>query len=53
MGPSIEAAAADVRDKVAAIKSMLPKDSDEPKIVKLDTSSMPVMTIGLSGNPDS
>jgi len=50
LGTSIEAAAADVRDKVAAIKSTLPKDSDEPKIVKLDTSSMPVMTIGLSGN---
>lgn len=50
MGTDIEAAASDVRDKVASIKSSLPDDADEPQINKLDTSSMPVMTIGLAGN---
>jgi HAE1 family hydrophobic/amphiphilic exporter-1 len=49
-GMDVEAAAADVRDKVATVKASLPDEADEPKIVKLDISSMPVMTIGLSGN---
>ena len=49
-GTDIEAAAADVRDKVSQIRSSLPDDADEPKIQKLDTSSMAVMTIGLSGD---
>lgn len=50
MGIDVEAAAADVRDKVAAVKAVLPKDADEPKVWKLDTSSRPIMTIGLEGN---
>jgi len=49
MGTDLEAAAADVRDKVSAIRQTLPKDADEPKILKLDIASMPVMTIGLEG----
>ena len=49
-GTNIEAAAADVRDKVASVKASLPKDADESKVVKLDISSMPVMTIGLAGD---
>lgn len=49
MGTNIETAAADVRDKVAQVKASLPKDADEPKVVKLDSSSMPVMTIGMAG----
>lgn len=50
MGTNLEAAASDVRDKVSAIRGSLPDDADEPQINKLDTSSMPVMTIGLAGN---
>ncbi len=49
LGTDLEAATADVRDKVASIRADLPKDSDEPKIMKLDISSMPIMTIGLEG----
>ena len=49
MGTNLEAVAADVRDKVAAIRQNLPDDADDPKIVKLDTASMPIMTIGLTG----
>jgi HAE1 family hydrophobic/amphiphilic exporter-1 len=49
LGTDLEAASADVRDKVSAIRATLPKDSDEPKILKLDISSMPIMTIGLAG----
>lgn len=49
LGTDLNAATADVRDKVSAIRAQLPKDSDEPKILKLDIASMPIMTIGLAG----
>jgi len=49
MGTDLAAAAADVRDKVSAIRALLPKDADEPKILKLDIASMPIMTVGLAG----
>lgn len=49
LGTNVDSAAADVRDKVSAIKSTLPKDIDEPTILKLDIAAQPVMTIGLSG----
>ena len=49
LGANLDAAAADVRDKVGAIRETLPKDIDEPKILKLDIASQPVMTLGLSG----
>ncbi len=49
LGTNLDAAAADVRDKVSAIRSSLPKDADEPTILKLDIASQPVMTIGLAG----
>ena len=49
LGTNLEAATADVRDKVAAIRQVLPKDADQPKILKLDIAGMPVMTVGLAG----
>jgi len=49
LGTNLDAVAADARDKVSAIKSQLPKDIDEPTILKLDIASQPVMTIGLTG----
>ncbi len=49
LGTDLEAAAADVRDKVSAIRQQLPKDADEPKILKLDIASMPIMTVALEG----
>lgn len=53
MGTDLEAAAADVRDKVSAIRQQLPDDADDPKVVKLDISSSPIMVIGLEGNMPS
>ncbi|MCE5313568.1 MAG: efflux RND transporter permease subunit [Armatimonadota bacterium] len=53
MGTDLDAAAADVRDKVAAIESDLPEDAEKPIIRKADISSDPVVTIGLSGNVSS
>lgn len=49
LGTDLNAATADVRDKVSSIRALLPKDADEPKILKLDIASMPIMTIGLAG----
>ncbi|NLN76999.1 MAG: efflux RND transporter permease subunit [Armatimonadetes bacterium] len=49
LGTNLEAATADVRDKVAAIRTNLPKDIDEPRILKLDIASMPIMIIALEG----
>ncbi len=46
---NLEAAAADVRDKVSSIRQQLPDDVDEPKIMKLDIASMPIMTVALEG----
>ncbi|HEY3416455.1 MAG TPA: efflux RND transporter permease subunit, partial [Armatimonadota bacterium] len=46
---NVEAVAADVRDKVSSIRQSLPDGAGEPKIVKLDTSSMPVLRIGMAG----
>ncbi len=49
LGTNLDAATADVRDKVSAIKPTLPDDIDDPKVLKLDISSEPVMTIALKG----
>ena len=53
IGTDLEVAAADVRDKVASIRARLPDDIDEPRVLKLDTSSEPVMVLGLEGPLDS
>jgi HAE1 family hydrophobic/amphiphilic exporter-1 len=50
LGTDPDAAAADVRDKVGAIKGNLPEDADEPKVLKLDIGSRPVMLIGMYGS---
>lgn len=50
LGTDLEAVTADVRDKVAAIRTQLPKDIDEPKVVKLDVGAMPIMILALEGN---
>ena len=49
LGTDLNAAAADVRDKVSSIKGNLPEDIEEPTILKLDIAAEPVMTIGLAG----
>jgi HAE1 family hydrophobic/amphiphilic exporter-1 len=49
LGTDLEAAAADIRDKVSSIQSQLPKDADKSRILKLDISAQPIMTIGLAG----
>ncbi len=45
----IDAAAQDVRDRVAAAVRRLPEDAEPPIVSKFDNDSSPVLTIALSG----
>ena len=49
LGTDTNDAAADVRDKVSVAKRSLPDDADEPVIMKVNTSSFPIMDIALNG----
>ncbi len=44
----IDAAANDVRDRVARVLGNLPEESDPPEVIKADASADPVMFIGFS-----
>lgn len=46
----IEVAAQDVRDKIATIRSKLPKDIESPIVEKLDPNSTPILWVSVSGN---
>jgi len=45
-----EAAAQDVRDKVAAVVSQLPVGTDSPIIDKFDVESSPIISVTIAGN---
>lgn len=47
-----EVAAQEVRDKISAIGSQLPKDADPPVVEKLATDASPVLNIVLGSNRD-
>jgi HAE1 family hydrophobic/amphiphilic exporter-1 len=47
---NIDVAAQDIRDAVATVISLLPRDAKPPLIKKLDADSSPIMSIVLSGN---
>ena len=49
LGTNTADAAADVRDKVSVAKRSLPDDAKEPVIMKVNTSSFPIMNIALNG----
>jgi multidrug efflux pump len=46
----VDAAANDVRDRVARIAASLPQDADAPQIVKADAGGDPVVTLGFSSD---
>ena len=48
-GVDTNLSALDVREKVDLIKDSLPKEAGNPIIVKFDPSSLPVITLGISG----
>jgi len=47
-GIAMEAAANDVRDAIGAVRSRLPDDADEPRVVKNDSDSDPVMRLAIT-----
>jgi HAE1 family hydrophobic/amphiphilic exporter-1 len=46
----IDAAAQDVRDRVATVVRDLPRDTDPPTIAKFDVDQTPILSIALSAN---
>lgn len=46
----IDAAAQDVRDRVATVVRDLPRDTDPPTIAKADTDQSPILTLAVSGD---
>ena len=46
-------AAAEVREKVAAIRGRLPKDVEDPTIVRFDVAAMPIMTFAVGSSQAS
>ncbi len=47
---NLEQAAQDVRDKVAAVRNRLPKDTDAPIIEKISPDDQPIVWIAVSGD---
>src|SRR5438045_2110935 len=47
---NIEAAAQDVRDKVARVRGRLPEDVEEPVIAKQEADAFPIMFLALTSN---
>jgi HAE1 family hydrophobic/amphiphilic exporter-1 len=48
-GTNLDEASAAIRDRIGMIKKYLPDGSDEPLVLKMDLSQMPVLYIGISG----
>ena len=49
-GTNLDTAAADVRQKVDAVRKRLPTNADSPSVAKQDNASQPVMYIAMKGN---
>ena len=49
LGTSVDAATADVRQRVDIARARFPRDTEQPVVQKLDIAAMPVLNIGLSG----
>ncbi|MGO2056554.1 MAG: efflux RND transporter permease subunit, partial [Halomonadaceae bacterium] len=47
-----DTALSDVRDRVDIARSELPSEADEPRVMEVNVSEFPVLTIGLSGQLD-
>src|SRR5512147_2278840 len=48
---NVEQAAQDVRDKVAAIRNRLPKDTEPPVIEKISPEDQPIVCVAVWGEP--
>ncbi len=52
-GTNLNAAADDVRSRIDRIRARLPEEADAPIIFKFDSTSMPIMGVGVEGDYDS
>ena len=50
LGRDVDAAATDVREKVALVKNDLPSQAEEPEVLKYDVNALSVVTLALTGN---
>jgi HAE1 family hydrophobic/amphiphilic exporter-1 len=53
IGTDLDAAAADVRDKVGAAKQNLPSDALDPVVMKFDVAAMPILQLGVTSDRPS
>jgi len=53
LGVNLDAAAQDVRDRVASVQRDLPPGADAPIVEKLDLGASPIMQIAISGSADA
>ena len=53
IGVKSDVAAADVREKVSAIRSALPQDCTDPVVLKFDANSQPIIYYGMVGKRPS
>ncbi|MFO7638978.1 MAG: efflux RND transporter permease subunit [bacterium] len=51
-GTNLDAAAADIRDRLDMAQAALPADVQKPFVFKFDPSMMPVLNLGLAGDID-
>ncbi|GIP35343.1 efflux RND transporter permease subunit [Paenibacillus sp. J2TS4] len=49
-GVNLDAAVAEVREKVDQMKSFLPENANDPSVLRFDPQQIPVMAIGLNGD---
>jgi HAE1 family hydrophobic/amphiphilic exporter-1 len=49
-GTDMKDAANDMRERVARVRGMLPENATDPMIYKFDSSSMPIVNLGLTGD---
>ncbi len=51
-GTNLNAAADDVRSRIDRIRARLPDEADAPIIFKFDSTSFPILSVGVEGNYD-
>lgn len=52
-GTNLDFAAQDIREKLKQIEMFMPEDADDPVVVKMNLSEMPVLTYGVTGINDT
>jgi HAE1 family hydrophobic/amphiphilic exporter-1 len=51
-GTNLDEASAAIRDRIGMVKKYLPSGSDEPLVLKIDMSQIPVMMLSFTGDRD-